>query len=319
MQPALISVIVPVYNVEPYLRRCVDSIRNQTYRNLEILLVNDGSTDHSGEICDEYAQQDTRIRVLHQKNGGLSAARNSGIEAAKGEYLSFVDSDDLPDCRMLETLHRDLTEQGAEVSVVGYRMFEKEEEFRPGEITAPVQCMTGMDAIRSTLISDDLGDFAWNKLYRRELFREIRYPVGRMMEDQGTTYKIFLQCGRVAYRPAPLYGYYQRPDSILHRRTLKFYVDKLDMGEQKYQAIRQAAPGMLENDAAMLSVVEHCYPYLAQDPERRKKMDAFLQQMDPRAAGLLCASSQRKYHLLKFSRTLYAKLFLLKNGPEARK
>ena len=116
----------------------------------------------------------------------------------------------------------------------------------------------------------------------------------------------------------PLYYYYQRPDSILHRRNMKFYEDKLDMGYQKYQAIREAYPGMPENDAAMLSVVEHCYPYLMQDTERRAKMEAFLQECDPAAAKLLCTSSQRKYQLLRCSRRLYAKLFLLKNGPAAK-
>ena len=133
------------------------------------------------------------------------------------------------------------------------------------------------------------------------------------MEDQGTTYRIFQQCSKVAYRPVPMYYYYQRPDSILHRRNMKFYEDKLDMGYQKYRAIREAYPGMPENDAAMLSVVEHCYPYLMQDTERRAKMEAFLQECDPAAAKLLCTSSQRKYQLLRCSRRLYAKLFLRQN------
>lgn len=318
METELISVIVPVYNVERYLRRCVDSILHQTYQDLEVLLVDDGSTDASGAICDEYAAQEERVTAVHQKNGGLSAARNTGLERAKGTYLCFVDSDDFLDSRMLETLCRDLQEQDADVAVVGFRMFEREEELAPAELTVPVQCMTGREAIRSTLVSDELGDFAWNKLYKRELFRDIRYPLGRMMEDQGTTYRIFQQCSKVAYRPVPLYYYYQRPDSILHRRNMKFYEDKLDMGYQKYRAIREAYPGMPENDAAMLSVVEHCYPYLMQDTVRRAKMEAFLQECDPAAAKLLCTSSQRKYQLLRCSRRLYAKLFLLKNGPAAK-
>lgn len=317
MQAELISVIVPVYNVEPYLRRCVESILHQTYQNLEVLLVDDGSTDASGIICDEYAAIDDRVTVIHQKNGGLSAARNMGTDRARGEYLCFVDSDDLLDCHMVETLYTDLTEQGAEIAVVGFQMFERESEITHPKFITPVQCMSGRDAIRSTLVSDKLGDFAWNKLYKKDLFRDIRYPLGRMMEDQGTTYKLFLQCEKVAYHPVPLYYYYQRADSILHRRNLKFYEDKFDMGYQKHQALKKAYPDMRENDAAMLNVVEHCYPYLVQDTERRTKMDAFLQELDPAAAEFLCASSQRKYRLLKFSRKLYAKLFLLKNGPAA--
>ena len=123
METELISVIVPVYNVERYLRRCVDSILHQTYRNLEVLLVDDGSTDASGAICDEYAAQEERVTAVHQKNGGLSAARNAGLERAQGTYLCFVDSDDFLNSRMLETLCRDLQEQDADVAVVGFRMF----------------------------------------------------------------------------------------------------------------------------------------------------------------------------------------------------
>lgn len=142
METELISVIVPVYNVERYLRRCVDSILHQTYQDLEILLVDDGSTDASGAICDEYAAQEERVTAVHQKNGGLSAARNAGLERAQGTYLCFVDSDDFLDSRMLETLCRDLQEQDADVAVVGFRMFEREEELAPAELTVPVQCMT---------------------------------------------------------------------------------------------------------------------------------------------------------------------------------
>ena len=172
METELISVIVPVYNVERYLRRCVDSILHQTYRNLEVLLVDDGSTAASGAICDEYAAQEARVTAVRQKNGGLSAARNAGLERAQGTYLCFVDSDDFLDSRMLETLCRDLQEQDADAAAVGFRMFEREEELAPAELAVPVQCMTGREAIRSTLVSDELGDFAWNKLYKRELFRD---------------------------------------------------------------------------------------------------------------------------------------------------
>lgn len=188
METELISVIVPVYNVERYLCRCVDSILHQTYRNLEVLLVDDGSTDASGAICDEYAAQEERVTAVHQKNGGLSAARNAGLERAQGTYLCFVDSDDFLDSRMLETLCRDLQEQDADVAVVGFRMFEREEELAPAELAVPVQCMTGREAIRSTLVSDELGDFAWNKLYKRELFRDI--PLSTGADDGRSGYDI---------------------------------------------------------------------------------------------------------------------------------
>ena len=148
----LVSVIIPVYKVETSLPMCVDSVLNQTYQNLEGILVDDGSPDDCPAICDEYAAQDERVTAVHQKNGGLSAARNAGLERAQRTYLCFVDSDDFLDSRMLETLCRDLQEQDADVAVVGFRMFEREEELAPAELAVQVQCMTGREAIRSTLV-----------------------------------------------------------------------------------------------------------------------------------------------------------------------
>ena len=200
METELISVIVPVYNVERYLRRCVDSILHQTYRNLEVLLVDDGSTDASGAICDEYAAQEERVTAVHQKNGGLSAARNAGLERAQGTYLCFVDSDDFLDSRMLETLCRDLQEQNADVAVVGFRMFEREEELAPAELTVPVQCMTGREAIRNTLVSDELGDFAWNKLYKEYLGLDVPSDREGCLQDSHWSF------GGIGYFPSYALG-----------------------------------------------------------------------------------------------------------------
>ena len=195
METELISVIVPVYNVERYLRRCVDSILHQTYQDLEVLLVDDGSTDASGAICDEYAAQEERVTAVHQKNGGLSAARNTGLERAQGTYLCFVDSDDFLDSRMLDTLCRDLQDQDADLAVVGFRMFEREEELAPAELAVPVQCITGREAIRSTLVSYELGDFAWNKLYKRAMFDTLRFRDGKRYEDQFFMLDVLRRCG----------------------------------------------------------------------------------------------------------------------------
>lgn len=317
MQEERISVIVPVYNVEAYLHRCVDSILNQTYRNLEIILVDDGSADQSGAICDEYARQDSRVVAIHQENGGLSAARNTGIDHAKGKYLSFVDSDDFLDERMLEVLYRDLQAAGAEVSAIEYQTFEREDELKQEQSLPQMQTMTGAEAIRRVLILDGIQDFAWNKLYKKSLFEKIRYPEGRVFEDLGTTYRLLECCKTVAYRPAELYFYYQRPDSILHRKSLKFYRDKYDMTMERYQFVQKQHPEFVENDAAALNMIQHCYPYLIQDIARRDEMDRILNTLDPAALKLVCASTRRKYYLLKFSRMLYVKLFRLKNGPAA--
>lgn len=318
MNNKLISVIVPVYNVEHYLNRCVDSILAQTYSDLEILLVDDGSTDGSGELCDAYARQDARVQVIHKKNGGLSDARNCGIEHAKGRYFCFVDSDDGIAPQMIEVLYRNLLNAGADVSAVALKCFSTEELPVIEDALKKVQYMTGKEALRSILQSEELGDFAVNKLYKRELFENVCYPLGRMMEDQGTTYKLLDKCQGVAYCPVPLYFYYQRPDSILHKRTLKFYEDKWDMGCQRYQYICEKYPDMLENDAAMMKIVEHCYPYLRKDQRRKAEMERFLQEFRTEAEELLDSGFMRKYRLLKQSRGLYSALFLLKNGRAAK-
>lgn len=313
-----ISVIVPVYNVRPYLKRCIDSIIAQTYSNLEILLVDDGSTDGSGELCDAYARQDARVQVIHKKNGGLSDARNCGIEHAKGRYFCFVDSDDGIAPQMIEVLYRNLLNTGADVSAAALECFSTEELPVAEDALKQVQYMTGKEALRSILQSEELGDFAVNKLYKRDLFENVRYPLGRMMEDQGTTYKLFDKCQGVAYCPVPLYFYYQRPDSILHKRTKKFYEDKWDMGYQRYRDIRKKYPDMLENDAAMMKIVEHCYPYLRKDDRRKAEMERFLQEFRTEAEALLDSGFMRKYRLLKQSGGLYSVLFLLKNGRAAK-
>ena len=318
MQTPLISVIVPVYNVEPYLRRCVDSILRQTYRNLEILLVDDGSTDRSGTICDEYARQDTRVRVIHQKNQGQAAARNHGIDQEKGGYLSFVDSDDFIDERMLETLYHDAVEADVMLAAAGFRkVSDAVASSAPTEGIGP-EIMSGKEAIDSLLLSEEIGDFPWNKLYDRRLFDGVRYPEGYIFEDLGTTYRLVERCPRISFRREALYNYYQRADSTLNQtKKLRFYENKFDMGYSRYVWLRERYGEFLENDAALLSNIEHCWPYLAQEEERREKMEAFLRQMKPEAARLLCPSSQRKYRLLRFSRKLYAELFVLKNGPAA--
>lgn len=318
MNNKLISVIVPVYNVRPYLKRCIDSIIAQTYSNLEILLVDDGSTDGSGELCDAYARQDARVQVIHKKNAGQAAARNDAIDIARGSYLGFVDSDDFIDCRMFEILYQDLTEHDAQISIVTFQEFTEEKEVTVSRNLMSIECQAGEKILQKLLLEEKIGDFSWNKLYRRELFKEIRYPVGRMMEDQGIMYKLVDQCTKVTYRPIRLYFYYQRPDSTLHRRTLKFYEDKWDMGCQRYQYIREKYPDMLENDAAMMKIVEHCYPYLRRDQRRRAEMERFLQEFRTEAEGLLDSGFMRKYRLLKQSRGLYSALFLLKNGRAAK-
>ena len=187
----LVSVIVPIYKVEPYLKKCVDSIRNQTYKNLEIILVDDGSPDECPKMCDDFAKEDNRIKVIHRKNGGLSAARNSGLEIATGKYIGFVDSDDYIHSKMYEILVGRLEEKSADLAVCRVQdVFEiGEEEALSTE--EKVETMTNVEALKS--IYGNWGTdmvVAWNKLYKRELFEELRYNEGKVHEDEFMIHKV---------------------------------------------------------------------------------------------------------------------------------
>ena len=209
----LISVIIPVYNVEEYLCRCVDSVLDQTYRNTEILLVDDGSPDNCPAICDEYARQDARVRVLHQENKGLSGARNAGIDVAKGQWLAFVDSDDYLAPDFLERLLEACERTGSDLSVCRWEYVRGEKI--PEHGTGETRVYTGREMLANLYLPD--GAYfvvAWNKLYRRELFEGIRYPLGKIHEDEATTYRIYDKMRKAAYVDRSLYGYFVTPVSI---------------------------------------------------------------------------------------------------------
>ena len=209
----LISVIIPVYKVEEYLCRCVDSVLAQTYGNLEIILVDDGSPDGCPAMCDAYAGQDARIRVIHQENAGLSGARNAGIDAARGQWLAFVDSDDYLAPDFLERLLEACERTGSDLSVCRWEYVRGEKI--PEHGTGETRVYTGREMLANLYLPD--GAYfvvAWNKLYRRELFEEIRYPLGRIHEDEATTYRIYDKVRQAAYVDRSLYGYFVTPVSI---------------------------------------------------------------------------------------------------------
>lgn len=214
MKP-LISVIIPVYQVAPYLERCIGSVIDQTYHNLEIILVDDGSTDGSGKICDEYAGKDSRIKVIHQKNRGLSEARNRGIDIAGGEYLSFVDSDDWIDQRFIKVMYGISDEAGCDIVQCNFQNVIddcSEGDKREGSYT--VYSPEEFSAATYTLLSWKC-NLAWNKLYKATLFEGIRYPTGKIHEDEFTTYKLIWRAERIAVTNTRLYFYRQRTDSIM--------------------------------------------------------------------------------------------------------
>lgn len=241
-----ISVIVPIYKVEPYLRQCVDSILAQTYRDLEIILVDDGSPDNCGRICDEYAKKDPRVVVIHQKNSGLSSARNAGIKRAGGAYLNFVDSDDFLAPAMLEKLHQSLKKADAELSFCYLQYVNEAGENIPGDRTIQHAPEIGSvwseerfwEQRRTQKLASYVG--AWAKLYHRELFAAVYYPDGKLHEDEFVLHRIIGQCSRIAEVPERLYFYRQRADSITAAEQLDpRRLDKIEAYLERCEYFRQ--------------------------------------------------------------------------------
>ena len=213
----MISVILPIYNVEEQLSRGIESILNQTYMDFELLLINDGSTDSSLQICKDYARKDSRVVVIDQVNQGVSAARNTGIENAKGNWIAFVDPDDYIHPNYLRRLVNVVNETGAEIAVCHYHIVHEEyDAFTQIAETEPV-VMTGFESLKNFFGSDYTRNICpWGKLVKKELHEGLVYPVGRVQEDAHITYKLFARAKKVSYIDEYLYHYYQRKNSIMN-------------------------------------------------------------------------------------------------------
>lgn len=220
MKNPKISVIVPIFRVEAFLEKCVDSIRNQTYKNLEIILVDDSSDDGCPALCDEYAKQDERIKVIHQKNGGLSAARNSGLKIATGEYVGFVDSDDYIEPQMYERLVDTMMKQDVSLAICAYDYVTVDGEKMVGEeYESPLTdgLYDGKELLAKTIEKN--GWFyvtAWNKLYKKEVWDNMFFEDGKVHEDEFVVHKVLLKCKQVAVVSDVLYHYLQNDKSIMH-------------------------------------------------------------------------------------------------------
>ena len=215
-----ISVIVPVYKVEPYIRQCVESVLGQTYSNFELILVDDGSPDSCGSICDEYAEKDSRVRVVHQKNAGLSAARNAGLDIAKGEYVTFIDSDDFVREEYLDSLYNAAKNSECKISICDYTI--STDEINSLSTIPAYTVADGLSFFREDHV---LGVIACAKLYKAYLFDGIRFPVGKLHEDEAVTYKLLYRAGNIAVIPAKLYYYRQNENGIMRS---KYSVKRLD-------------------------------------------------------------------------------------------
>lgn len=243
----MISVIVPVYNVEKYLNKCIDSIINQSYKDFELILVDDGSTDNSPQICDIYASAHENIHVIHKNNGGLSDARNTGICIAKGKYVVFIDSDDFIDSEFLKVLIEQKEEYGADISCVAIGKVNEGNE--PNfSVKSKVFCCSGLEAIHNMLYQKILDTSASGILLPISIVRENLFPVNKFHEDDFTTYKYYFSATKVIINTRPMYYYLQRNNSIMHTTSKKSQLDEIEaideivaFCEKKDQTLLKAA------------------------------------------------------------------------------
>lgn len=227
----LISVIVPIYKVEKYLDRCVGSIVNQTYMNLEIILIDDGSPDNCPQKCDDWADKDNRIRVVHLTNGGAGKARNIGLQMCKGQFISFIDSDDVVSSVFIETLANEMNNETGLVEC-DYVTFRKDFEYSE-KIEKRIVC-NNVNALAHNIDDDIFKQVIWNKLYKREVVINHRFPEGKLIDDEFWTYKVIGDCQKLIHLSCKLYGYRQQDASVMHK---SYSISRLQALDAKYERL----------------------------------------------------------------------------------
>ena len=242
---SLVSIIVPIYNVEQYLRECIDSIIKQTYKNLEIILVDDGSPDNCGQICDEYAKKDDRIKVIHKENGGLSSARNAGLDIATGEYISFIDSDDYVSNNFIEELYSLCIKCDADIAECDFVKFtdkievQKKDKVIEKYSTIEMQEQIYTENYIKTIV-------VWNKLYKKYLYEKLRFPQGKINEDEFTTYKVFdSSLKNIAVTSEILYYYRYNENSIMGKKFNEKRLDVLEAYEERKEFYKEKKLNLL--------------------------------------------------------------------------
>ena len=241
----MVSIIIPVYNVQDYLARCVDSVLTQTYTDLEIILVDDGSIDISGDICDEYALHDARARVIHKENGGLSDARNAGLDVARGNYVAFIDADDYVHPSFVELLLKTINETGAQIAVSTWQELKDGDKPRKVKTKRP-RCtiLTQEEAISSVFYQKKLNHSACSRIFETQLFNNLRFPEGMLYEDLAIIYPLLCKVEKVALINTPMYYYMHRQGSIITTMSLR-RTHVLDHIERIEEQVTDEAPQYL--------------------------------------------------------------------------
>ncbi len=303
-----ITVITPVYNAASYLDRCLESLMAQTFSDFEVILVDDGSADGSGALCDLWAERDTRVRVIHQANAGQAAARNRALDIARGEYIAFVDSDDYVHPRFLETLLSNLLDAGADVSVCRYLRTPNSRE-DADYVNRPI-LYGGPEYVRRGLLGEiPCGVWLlWDKLFRAECFREVRLPEGRINEDNATVYKILYECHHIVDTDAILYFYFENRDSTVLQTFRKKHLDWLLVPEEMIAFFSQKGDAVLEDKCRKMLLSE--LTVMLQKVRRNLKDPSLEQDLRRRLLAHFRAEKKRYPITLQTHPALFEALYL---------
>lgn len=247
MAEELISIIIPVYNVEEYLSVCLDSVLSQTYKHIEIIVINDGSTDNSGNICDEYAKKDIRIKVFHQSNKGLAAARNIGLSHAQGKYIGFVDPDDLIAPDMYHSLYNEITNNQADIAICDMYIMIDNNVYSTKKRTGTIELLTNKEALLDLLIENKIQTSACDKLYKKDILQTDPFLKGSVYEDLRFMPDIFIKCKKIVYINSPYY-YYRcfRNGSICNSLSTKNLTDLFEASIFRNNRIKETDPNLVE-------------------------------------------------------------------------
>ena len=246
MEKPTISVIIPVYNVEAYVETTLQSLMNQTYTHWEAIVIDDGSTDNSGSICDALAAQDSRMKVIHTENRGVASSRNQALEMATGDYIGFVDSDDILHPQFLERLYTVLQQQQADMCVCAYQSFyTKEPQYTISSTHSTDIRVWGREEALCALLKDEvMTSHLWNKLYTREVWNHIRFPEGKTLEDMAVMYTVLEACQKIVSIPEELYGYRQRHTSIMGDVSMELLQNYIQVVEERSAYIEKHYPSL---------------------------------------------------------------------------
>ncbi len=309
----LISVVVPIYKVEKYLDRCVESIVKQTYKNLEIILVDDGSPDNCPKMCDEWGKKDKRIKVIHKKNGGLSDARNAGLDVMTGEYVTFVDSDDYLELDAITVLKKALEENDADVAIGRPKfVYENDDSSKNiGLIDNSIICYNNEELIKLLMShTESMLVVAWGRIFKKEIFKNIRFDVGRLHEDEFIAAKLFSKINKAVLVNYCVYNYLQRRLSITSNKNIKNCEDLYDAFNQRFLLINKLYPDLKKENLLsycfeLRSLYMSCYKHYK--PIAKKIVDKFNEIYK------LLEKKGYKNFLFKHFRSLYILLCKIKN------